>query len=189
MSPSFVQETTFTSLWQPWSQVPKEAGVIGCRWDTSGKSGNGQILKGARCADGEFGGFPSEDQFSSKCGPWASSINITWQLVRNTNPQASHHTCAVLRLVTQSCPNLCDPVGCSPPGSSCPWGFSRQEYWSGLPGPPQGDLPNSWIEPRSSKLQEILYWLSTREAPTESDTLERGPASVFTSPLGDSDPC
>ena len=23
----------------------------------------------------------------------------------------------------------------------CPWGFSRQEYWSGLPCPPPGDLP------------------------------------------------
>ena len=27
--------------------------------------------------------------------------------------------------------------------------FSRQEYWSGLPCPPSGDLPNPWIEPTS----------------------------------------
>jgi len=26
-------------------------------------------------------------------------------------------------------------------------GFSRQEYWSGLPFPPPGDLPNPGIEP------------------------------------------
>ena len=26
-------------------------------------------------------------------------------------------------------------------------GFSRQEYWSGLPYPPPGDLPDSGIEP------------------------------------------
>ena len=26
-------------------------------------------------------------------------------------------------------------------------GFSRQEYWSGLPCPPPGDLPNRGIEP------------------------------------------
>ena len=26
-------------------------------------------------------------------------------------------------------------------------GFSRQEYWSGLPCPPPGDLPNPGIEP------------------------------------------
>ena len=28
-------------------------------------------------------------------------------------------------------------------------GFSRQEYWSGLPFPTPGDLPNSGIEPAS----------------------------------------
>ena len=28
-------------------------------------------------------------------------------------------------------------------------GFSRQEYWSGLPFPPPGDLPNPGIKPRS----------------------------------------
>ena len=35
----------------------------------------------------------------------------------------------------------------------CPWGFSRQEYWSGLPCPPPGDLPNPGIEPRSPALR------------------------------------
>ena len=32
-------------------------------------------------------------------------------------------------------------------------GFSRQEYWSGLPCPPPGDLPNPGMEPRSPTLQ------------------------------------
>ena len=32
-------------------------------------------------------------------------------------------------------------------------GFSRQEYWSGLPFPPPGDLPNPGIKPRSPALQ------------------------------------
>ena len=32
-------------------------------------------------------------------------------------------------------------------------GFSRQEYWSGLPFPSPGDLPNPGIELRSSTLQ------------------------------------
>ena len=31
--------------------------------------------------------------------------------------------------------------------------FSRQEYWSGLPCPPPGDLPDPVIEPGSSALQ------------------------------------
>ena len=34
----------------------------------------------------------------------------------------------------QSCPTLCDPIDSSPPGSLS-LGFSRQEYWSGLPFP------------------------------------------------------
>ena len=32
-------------------------------------------------------------------------------------------------------------------------GFSRQEYWSGLPFPSPGDLPNSGIKPGSPALQ------------------------------------
>ena len=32
-------------------------------------------------------------------------------------------------------------------------GFSRQEYWSGLPFPSSGKLPDSGIEPRSPALQ------------------------------------
>ena len=32
-------------------------------------------------------------------------------------------------------------------------GFSRPEYWSGLPCPPPGDLPNPGIKPRSPTLQ------------------------------------
>ena len=32
-------------------------------------------------------------------------------------------------------------------------GFSRREYWSGLPFPSPGDLPNPGIEPRSLALQ------------------------------------
>ena len=33
-------------------------------------------------------------------------------------------------------------------------GFSRQEYWSGLPFPSPGNLPNPGMEPRSPVLQE-----------------------------------
>ena len=35
----------------------------------------------------------------------------------------------------------------------CPWGFSRQGYWSGSSRLPLGDLPNPRIEPRSPALQ------------------------------------
>ena len=36
--------------------------------------------------------------------------------------------------------------------ASLPMGFSRQEYWSGLPFPSPGDLPKPGIEPRSPAL-------------------------------------
>ena len=39
-------------------------------------------------------------------------------------------------------------MDCSPPGFS-PMGFSKQEYWSGLPFPSPGDLLDSGIEPGS----------------------------------------
>ena len=49
-----------------------------------------------------------------------------------------------------SCLTLCDPMACSPPGSSV---LSSQEYWNGWPCLPQRDLPNPRIEPVSPALQ------------------------------------
>ena len=51
-----------------------------------------------------------------------------------------------------SWPTLYNPMECSPPGLSV-HGFSRQEYWSGLPCLPPGNLPHPGIEPRSPSLQ------------------------------------
>ena len=55
-------------------------------------------------------------------------------------------------LVTKSCLTLATPwtVACQAPLSM---GFSRQEYWSGLPFPSPEDLPDLGIEPGSSALQ------------------------------------
>ena len=44
-------------------------------------------------------------------------------------------------------------------------GFSRQEYWSGLPFPSPGDLPNSGIEPRSPTLQADALTSESPEKP------------------------
>ena len=35
-------------------------------------------------------------------------------------------------------------------------GFSRQEYWSGLPFPSPGDLPDPGIEPQSSLVAQMV---------------------------------
>ena len=54
--------------------------------------------------------------------------------------------------VAQLCPTIYDPMY-----YSCQFlpftGFLRQEYWSGLPFPYPGDLPNTGIEPRYPTLQ------------------------------------
>ena len=54
--------------------------------------------------------------------------------------------------VTQSCPTLVTPwtVARHVPLSM---EFSRQEYWSGLPFPSPGDLPDPGIETKSPALQ------------------------------------
>ena len=53
--------------------------------------------------------------------------------------------------VAKSCPTLAIPrtIAYQVP---LPMGFSRREYWSGLPFPSSGDLPDSGIEPRSPAL-------------------------------------
>ena len=67
-------------------------------------------------------------------------------------------------LVTQSCLILWDPMDHSLPGSSI-HGFSREEYWRGLPFPSPGDLPNPGIEPRFPALQTDSLPLSHQGSP------------------------
>ena len=43
----------------------------------------------------------------------------------------------------RSCPTLCDPMDCSPPGFSV-HGISRQEHWSGLPFPSPMHESEKW---------------------------------------------
>ena len=60
--------------------------------------------------------------------------------------------------VAQSCPTLCDPEDWYQALPSME--FSRQEYWSGLPYPSPGDLPNPEIKPGSLHCRQTLYHLS-----------------------------
>ena len=49
----------------------------------------------------------------------------------------------------QLCLTLCNPMDNIAWQTPLSMGFSKQEYWSGLPCPPSGDLPDPEIEPRS----------------------------------------
>ena len=70
--------------------------------------------------------------------------------------------------VTQSCPTLCDPMDCSLPGSSI-HGIFQARYWSGLPFPSPGGLPDPGIEPRSLALQADALPSETPEKPPRGD--------------------
>ena len=63
--------------------------------------------------------------------------------------------------------------------SAAPWtvayraslstGFSRQEYWSGLPFPPPGDLPNPGIEATSTVSPVLAGEFFTTKSPRKSE--------------------
>ena len=60
--------------------------------------------------------------------------------------------CAVLSRSVVS--DSLQPHGLQPIRLLRPRGLSRPAYWSGLPCPPPGDLPNPEIKPRFPALQE-----------------------------------
>ena len=75
----------------------------------------------------------------------------------------------------QSYPTLCDPKDHSSPDSPV-HEISRQEYWSGLPCPPPGHLPNPAIEPESpvsSALQVGFSLLSHEGSPKAKRWLQQ----------------
>ena len=64
--------------------------------------------------------------------------------------------------VAQSCLTLCNPV------VPLSMGFSREEYWSGLPFPSPEDLPDSGVKAKSpaspTLAGEFFTWEGTWEA-------------------------
>ena len=73
----------------------------------------------------------------------------------NLPPYSGHHLLAIQvpfkSSYVLSHVRLCDSTDCSLPGPS-DHGFSRQEYWSGLPFPSPGDLPDPGTESEPSAL-------------------------------------
>ena len=59
----------------------------------------------------------------------------------------------LIRVLCSVVSSSLQPCGLWPARLLCPWGLSRQKYWSGLPCPPPRGLPNPGIEPRSPTLQ------------------------------------
>ena len=64
-------------------------------------------------------------------------------------------------------PTLCDPHGCKVHQALLSMEFSRQEYWSGLPFPPPGHLPNPGIELESLVSPALAEGFFTTMPPTK----------------------
>ena len=128
----------FSLLWEPSCPVPTPS----C-WAS----------RGHRPAPGPGSGRPRCSSLSiSKPGFWDSYFppsTAAW--VSEHNLEVWLLECAVLSHSVVS--NSLRPHELWPTRLLCPCGFSRQEYWSELPCPPAGHLPNPEIEPRSPALQ------------------------------------
>ena len=73
----------------------------------------------------------------------------------------------------QSCPTLCDPLDCSPPGSSVP-GILQARILEWLPRPPPGNLPTPGIELMSPALAAAAA-KSRQSCPTLCDPIDGSP--------------
>ena len=86
-----------------------------------------------------------EPEFKTRESEWRVCSH-TWRSKKTLKHMETSMLSLLLLFVINSTPTLRNSMDYSPPGSSVQ-GFSRQEYWSGLPCPPPGDLPNPEIEP------------------------------------------
>ena len=77
-------------------------------------------------------------------------------------------------LVTQSCPTLCNPWTVARQAPLF-MGFSRPEYWSGLPFPSPGGFPDVAIEPGFPALRAGSLPSEPPGKPTWTETLTNSP--------------
>ena len=80
--------------------------------------------------------------------------------------------------VAQSCPTLCDPWTVAHQ-ALLSMGFSRQEYWSGLPFPSPGGLPDPGIEPGSPTLQADALPSAPPGKPMQSYACQRKKSGLW----------
>ena len=113
-----------------------------CPWDSPGKT------TGVGCHFILQGSFPTQG---------LNTCLLHWQAGSLPRSQQGLHGTKIKRMisevkVTQSCQTLATPWTVAHKGPLS-MGFSRQDYWSGLPFPSPGDLPDPGIEPMTPALQ------------------------------------
>ena len=77
----------------------------------------------------------------------------------------TYRTCAALCLVTQSCPTLCDPMDCTPPGSSIHGDSPGKNTGVDCHALLQGIFPTKGLKPDLRYCRWILYHLSHQGSP------------------------
>ena len=111
--------------------------------------------------------FAQNENFGCSClgtGPlWRPAA--LWRCLNSGNctPVVSNHCVCVF-----SCVQLFVMPGTVLRQASLSMEFSRQEYWSRLPCPPPGDLPNPGIEPQSLTSPALTGWFFTTSATWEA---------------------
>ena len=88
---------------------------------------------------------------------WLVTTSSTWEALTGI--------CAVLRLVAQSCPTLCDPMDCSPPGSSVLRDSPGKNTGVGCHALLQRIFPIQGSYPGLLHCRQILYCLSHHGRP------------------------
>ena len=104
-------------------------------------------------------------------------VGCTWEISVPSAQFCFEPETEVKGKFSQSCQTLCNPMDCSLPGSLS-MGFPRQEYWSGLPFPPPGDLP----DPRIKSVFPALAGRMFTPEPLEQ-VVDKGLVSLFPLPL------
>ena len=88
----------------------------------------------------------------SSCGNLPLGATVKRESGKTQHAEDGFPVCSI----TQSCPALCNPRTVANQ-AHLSMGFSRQEYWTGLPCPPPGVLPNPRIESASPALAGGLF--------------------------------
>ena len=135
------------------------------------------VLQGVEWATEDFSG---KKKLGKSSFPLPHSLNLSWFFLGSYPFYGHQYLHKYLATVcpgeySGSCVHVCSvtsvmsdhlwPYWLYPMRLLCLWGFSRQEYWSGLPCPPPGDFPDPGIEPGSpASAGELLTTSATWKA-------------------------
>ena len=119
-------------------------------------AGDTGSIPGSRKSPGEGNGYPLQYTWLENAtdrGAWQTTVHRVSKESNTTVTKQQHKwTMTVKVLVVESCPTLCNPMDCSPPGPSV-HGILQARILEWVAIPFSGDLPDSGIAPRSPTLQ------------------------------------